>query len=128
MPYEEIDRSQIRVLPLGERKNFIKFKEAAANAEDAVVADEKVKEKFEVLAQRILVARAKGASVMPTYGAHLIKNGKGGQGICTGNYGGELIQDLTIPAPEEWPFVYFEIEDAAGRRAWTNNLFVHSRL
>ncbi|MBN1445901.1 MAG: hypothetical protein JW957_07335 [Candidatus Omnitrophica bacterium] len=77
MPYEQIDKSQIRVLPLGERKSFIRFKDVAVSSGDAVVADEKTKGKIELLAQRILGARARGASVMLVYGAHLIKNGAG---------------------------------------------------
>jgi len=36
---------------------------------------------------------------------------------------GRLFTQTDIDVPEEWPYAYLEIEDAAGRRAWTNTLF-----
>ncbi len=37
---------------------------------------------------------------------------------------GELITEASVELPCEWKYVYLEIEDAAGQRAWSNNLFV----
>lgn len=34
------------------------------------------------------------------------------------------LTEVTMPVPTDWDYVYAEIEDAAGRRAWTNTLFV----
>jgi len=30
--------------------------------------------------------------------------------------------------PDDWQYVYVEVEDDNGRRAWTNNLFVDDYL
>lgn len=35
-----------------------------------------------------------------------------------------LIREISIPLPKDWPYVYVELEDQKGRRAWTNNLFI----
>jgi len=37
---------------------------------------------------------------------------------------GKLISEATFELPDDWPYVYIELEDAQGRRAWTNPLFV----
>ncbi|NIA22269.1 MAG: hypothetical protein GWP05_09980, partial [Anaerolineaceae bacterium] len=37
---------------------------------------------------------------------------------------GKLIAEATFELPEDWPYAYIEIEDAQGRRAWTNPLLV----
>ena len=29
-----------------------------------------------------------------------------------------------MPIPRDWGYVYVEVEDQEGRRAWTNHLFV----
>ena len=34
------------------------------------------------------------------------------------------LTEHSFKIPEEWPYVYIEIEDANGKRAWTNNLFI----
>ncbi len=45
------------------------------------------------------------------------------RGLRKGNFEVKLMTSVTMEIPAEWPFVYLEIEDNAGRRAWTNNLF-----
>jgi hypothetical protein len=52
--------------------------------------------------------------------------GQASQGAREGNFEGRLMTDLTMTVPSDWPFVYLEIEDGSGRRAWTNNLFTVS--
>lgn len=46
---------------------------------------------------------------------------------CFGKRGsakdGRLFTKTSIDVPTEWPYAFLEIEDAAGRRAWTNTLF-----
>jgi hypothetical protein len=39
-----------------------------------------------------------------------------------GSFEGELLTEAAFEVPD-WPYVYLEIEDAQGRRAWTNPLF-----
>ena len=78
MPYPAIDPRQLRVFPLSQRRNLLRMAEEATKARSVVeppspVVDEQVGR----LAERILVARRRGASVMFAYGAHLVKNGVG---------------------------------------------------
>lgn len=50
--------------------------------------------------------------------------GPGWQGNRTGSFDGRLITDVSMPIPRDWRYVYVEVEDQDGRRAWTNHLFV----
>lgn len=50
-------------------------------------------------------------------------SGSDWQGARRGSFDGNLMTSVSMPVPADWPFVYLEIEDNAGRRAWTNNLF-----
>jgi hypothetical protein len=45
-------------------------------------------------------------------------------GQRVGSFAGNLLTQVRMPVPPEWRYVYVEIEDAVGRRAWTNNLFI----
>jgi hypothetical protein len=45
-------------------------------------------------------------------------------GYRTGAFDGTLITAASFTIPQDWPYVYLEIEDAQGRRAWTNPLVV----
>ena len=49
--------------------------------------------------------------------------GQASQGARVGNFEGKRMTEFTMTISAGWPFVYLEIEDGAGRRAWTNNLF-----
>jgi len=40
-----------------------------------------------------------------------------------GSYKGELFTTASFIVPPEWTYAYVELEDARGRRAWTNTLF-----
>ncbi|MCS7304667.1 MAG: hypothetical protein NZ602_06105 [Thermoguttaceae bacterium] len=78
MPYDALDASRIRVFPLSERRNLLRLEEEVTKAVSAPPPeDPKVAEQIQQLADRIQQARQKGAAVMLTYGAHLIKNGCG---------------------------------------------------
>ena len=46
------------------------------------------------------------------------------EGRRLGSFDGTLMTEATFPIPREWPYAYLEIEDAQGRGAWTNPLFV----
>ncbi|RKY70031.1 MAG: hypothetical protein DRP97_04410 [Candidatus Latescibacterota bacterium] len=41
-----------------------------------------------------------------------------------GSFDGKLVTEAAFEIPSEWPFAYLEVEDAQGRLAWTNPLFV----
>ncbi len=49
--------------------------------------------------------------------------GPGPLGARLGSFDGRLLKDMHLPIPTDWKYVYVEIEDRAGRRAWTNTLF-----
>ena len=78
MPYPAIDPRRLQVFPLSQRRNLLSFADelgktlAAQRPADAAIDDQ-----IGALAERILAARKRGAAVMLTYGAHLIKNGCG---------------------------------------------------
>ncbi len=50
--------------------------------------------------------------------------GPGYSGDRRGAFDGSLLTEVTLDLPADWPYIYLEIEDASGRRAWTNTLFV----
>lgn len=71
-----LDLTKLRVLPLSERRSLSRIEEVLVEPSEAPPACEATIAKLvEDCAQRIRVARARGASVMLIYGAHLIKNG-----------------------------------------------------
>lgn len=39
-----------------------------------------------------------------------------------GDFSGSLMTEFAFEIPADWPYAYVEIEDARGRRAWTNTL------
>lgn len=41
-----------------------------------------------------------------------------------GSFDGSVVEGAAFEVPDGWPYAYLEIEDALGRRAWTNPLFV----
>lgn len=76
MPYPMIAADQLDALPLAKRRNMLKFeRESAWQAETLPELSPELSERFDRLVARILQARQRGASVMMTYGAHLVKNG-----------------------------------------------------
>lgn len=50
--------------------------------------------------------------------------GPASRGKRLGSFDGTLFTQATLEIPEDWPYVYLEVEDAQGRRAWTNTLWV----
>ncbi len=78
MPYDALDASRIRVLPLSERRDLLRLEEEVEKAVSVQLpAEPKLREQIHRLAGWIRQARQKGAAVMLTYGAHVIKNGAG---------------------------------------------------
>ncbi len=78
MTYTALDPLRLRVFPLSRRRNLLRFKEVAAVAVGAAPPDDvEVDKQITRLAERITSARDRGAAIMFTYGAHLIKNGAG---------------------------------------------------
>jgi len=49
--------------------------------------------------------------------------GPGPHGQRLGSFEGKLIEQASFVVPEDLPYVYLEVEDNRGRRAWTNPLF-----
>jgi hypothetical protein len=41
-----------------------------------------------------------------------------------GSFDGSLLTEVKMAVPPDWGYVYVELEDQAGRRAWTNTLFI----
>lgn len=77
-PYAELPASQVRVLPLSERKNLTQLEQVsidpAAAPADVPSAMQGV---LDECVERIRAACEAGAGVMLVYGAHLVKNGAG---------------------------------------------------
>jgi hypothetical protein len=67
---------QLEVLPLKKRRNLLDLRKLVCDP-TALPPDPgpELAAKIQRLAERIVAARARGASVMLTYGAHLVKNG-----------------------------------------------------
>jgi len=47
-------------------------------------------------------------------------------GLRLGGFDGKLLSSARFELPADWEYAYLEIEDVAGRRAWTNTLFAGS--
>lgn len=47
------------------------------------------------------------------------------KGIRKGAFNDRPMQSFAFPIPKDWDYVYLEIEDVRGKRAWTNSLFVN---
>ena len=78
MPYPAIDPKRLRVFPLSQRRNLLHIAEETNKAVSAIEPPgDKVNDQIGRLAEQILAARGRDASVMLAYGAHLIKNGAG---------------------------------------------------
>jgi hypothetical protein len=79
MPYPMMDYTRLETLPLSQRKNLLDIQRDALRPDDiaAPSLEPALAAQIDQLAQRIVAARGRGASVMMAYGAHLIKNGAG---------------------------------------------------
>jgi hypothetical protein len=44
-------------------------------------------------------------------------------GKRVGFFDNQTLARVSFEIPQDWPYAYLEIEDALGRRAWTNTLF-----
>jgi predicted metal-dependent phosphoesterase TrpH len=49
-------------------------------------------------------------------------------GDRVGSFEGELLTEVTLKVPADWPYAYLEVEDRQGRRAWTNTLFAREAI
>ena len=50
--------------------------------------------------------------------------GPGANGQRMGSFDGDVFETVRFPIPDDWRYMYLEIEDQNGRRAWTNTLFI----
>lgn len=58
----------------------------------------------------------------PVQFARLVGNRYNGERL--GSFGGDLLSGGSFAVPSNWTYAYLELEDAQGRRAWSNPLFV----
>ena len=78
MPYPKIDPSELKVWPLDDRRSLFSWDEIAQDPDlPPRPIEEPCLAQVTELAARIVAAKKRSASVMLTYGAHLIKNGCG---------------------------------------------------
>jgi len=76
MPYQQIESEKLKVFPLSLRKSKSRIENIAIDPESPPPSVEsKQDESIEELANRILNAKEKSASIMLAFGAHLVKNG-----------------------------------------------------
>ncbi len=50
--------------------------------------------------------------------------GPSSRGARTGDFSGAGMTEIRLEIPPDWEYVYAEVEDINGNRAWTNGLFV----
>ncbi len=77
MPYPQFDPDQIKVFPLAERKSKSKIEDIAIDPDSPAPAAPEIKEAVDKVADKILEAKKRGASIILAFGAHLVKNGAG---------------------------------------------------
>ncbi len=73
--YPQLNRNQLHIRPLAERRNLLRIESIAVHPDSAPPADEEAEAAAREIAPRILASRRKGRPVVMAYGAHLIKNG-----------------------------------------------------
>ena len=74
MAFEQLDVSKIDVLPLAQRRSFIDFCAEAVDPQAPPPDPGPIGPRIDRLADRIVAARGREASVMLVYGAHTVKN------------------------------------------------------
>lgn len=78
MPHRKLDRSQLRILPLGKRPNRVDIEYHGVSPDKSpVLFVESAREIIDETLARILAARENGRPVVLAFGAHAIKNGLG---------------------------------------------------
>ena len=75
MPHTGIDASRLQVWPLASRESFLQIESIAMDPLARPPEVGSLGPQVDALVARIISARQRGASVMLTYGAHVIKNG-----------------------------------------------------
>ena len=48
-------------------------------------------------------------------------------GRPSGSFDGKLLTQISLRPPENWDYIYIEIEDKDGKKAWSNTLFVTNK-
>ncbi|MHC4672258.1 MAG: GSU2086 family protein [Planctomycetota bacterium] len=74
MPFEQFNADKMEILPLGRRENFIDIQAEAIDPDAGCEDSGPIGPRIDVLVDRIVSAKRRGASVMMAYGAHLVKN------------------------------------------------------
>ena len=72
-----LDLSRLKVFPLASRKSMAAIEDILIkpDAPPPAAPDEFIRARIEMCLEKIRAARARNASVMLLYGAHLVKNG-----------------------------------------------------
>ncbi len=78
MPYNQLDRTQLKIKPLSQRKNKVNIEsDHIPITEQPKNNSERFKKLVDQTVQRITNARKKDLPIILTFGAHTIKNGMG---------------------------------------------------
>ena len=64
-------------------------------------------------------------TMSPVFFARLV--GPAWRGERVGSFNGETVTEAVFEIPPDWDWAYLEVEDAHGRRAWTNTLFAQAQ-
>lgn len=76
MPFPMVNADRIQVSPLAKRQSDIEIEKAAVSVDAAGgKVDSTLAAQLDRLAERMIQAKQRGASIMLAYGAHLVKNG-----------------------------------------------------
>ena len=106
---EPLDLKKLKVLPLASRRSLSAIQEILVDPESKAPAlpNNFVRDEIALCARQILEARARGASVMLLYGAHLVKNGA--QAIVDRLMGGGWVTHLATNGAgsiHDWEFAF----------------------
>ncbi len=99
---------------------------APACTTEAITAAIRAGNFYSTLGPQIRDIRCEGRQVTvetsPVQFARLV--GPKSHGARIGDFEGSTFTSATFEVPERWSYAYIEVEDAQGKRAWTNALFL----
>ncbi len=98
---------------------------AAQCSQEAILAALRRGNYYSTCGPQIDSIRYDGAQVAvqcsPVQFARLV--GPGSLGDRTGSFDGKMLTEAAFKVPQNWAYLYLEIEDAQGRRAWSNPIW-----
>lgn len=75
MPFPHVEPEEIRVFPLSERQSKSVITDIAIDPDAPPPPVPELRDRLQIIVERISLARQRGASVILAFGAHLVKNG-----------------------------------------------------